>query len=61
MGVALFTTLVGSVLGGIWLQVHYQMLLRAVTDLVVRIVEHAEVEVIPELTVNREAGGVDAS
>lgn len=61
MGVALFTTLVGSVLGGIWLQVHYQMLLRAVTDLVVRIVEHAEVEVIPQLTVNREAGAADAS
>ena len=61
MGVALFTTLVGSVLGGIWLQVHYQMLLRAVTDFVVRVVEHAEIELIPKLAVSREAGGVDAS
>jgi hypothetical protein len=61
MGVALFTTLVGSVLGGIWLQVHYQMLLRAVTDFVVHVVEHAEIELIPKLAVYREAGGVDAS
>ena len=61
MGVALFTTLVGSVLGGIWLQVHYQMLLRGVTDLVVRVVEHAEIELIPKLAINLEAGGVDAS
>ena len=60
MGVALFTTLVGSVLGGIWLQVHYQMLLRGVTDFVVRVVEHAEIELIPQLAVHGEAGGVDA-
>ena len=61
MGVALFTTLVGSVLGGIWLQVHYQMLLRAVTDFVVRVVEHAEIELIPKLVVHGEAGAGGAS
>ena len=61
MGVALFTTLLGSVLGGIWLQVHYQMLQRAVTNLVVDIVEHAEVELIPKLTVDWEAENADAS
>lgn len=47
MGIALFTTLVGSVLGGLWLQIHYQMLQNAVTALMVRIVEHAEVALIP--------------
>jgi hypothetical protein len=53
MSVALFTTLAGSLLGGIWLQVHYQLLLRAATRLLVEVVEHAEVEVIPALTVTR--------
>jgi hypothetical protein len=50
MGVALFTTLVGSILGGLWLQLHYQMLARAVGGLVVEIVERADVDVIPELS-----------
>ncbi len=49
MGVALFTTLVGSVLGGLWLQVHYQMMMKAVLRLVLRIVEKADVEIIPSL------------
>jgi len=49
MGVALFTTIVGSILGGLWLGVHYQLLLRAVTGLVIGIVEKAEIEVIPRL------------
>ena len=42
MGVALFTTLVGSILGGIWLQVHYQLLFRASARLALDIIEHAE-------------------
>ena len=50
MGVALFTTLVGSILGGLWLQLHYQMLTRAVSALVIEIVEHADVELIPQLS-----------
>lgn len=49
MGIALFTTLVGSILGGIWLAVHYQILLRAVGGLVVDIVEKAEIEIIPRI------------
>jgi len=49
MGVALFTTLVGSILGGLWLQVHYHLLSRGVTTLVVEIVEHAELEFLPAL------------
>ena len=49
MGVALFTTLVGAILGGLWLQIHYQMLVRAVGGLVVDIVERADIEVIPEI------------
>ncbi|MDP6516193.1 MAG: MotA/TolQ/ExbB proton channel family protein [Alphaproteobacteria bacterium] len=49
MGIALFTTLVGSILGGIWLQLHYQLLLRAVANLVVHIVERADIEIIPAL------------
>jgi len=49
MGVALFTTLVGSILGGLWLQVHYQMMMKAVLRLAIRIVEKAEVEIIPAL------------
>ncbi|MEE8303822.1 MAG: MotA/TolQ/ExbB proton channel family protein [Candidatus Tectomicrobia bacterium] len=60
MGIALFTTLVGSVLGGIWLQVHYQMLQRAVTNLVIDIVEHVEVDILPKLAVAREADNSDA-
>ena len=50
MGVALFTTLVGSILGGLWLQLHYQMLTRAAGALVIEIVEHADVELIPKLS-----------
>ena len=49
MSVALFTTLVGSVLGGLWLQVHYQILLKAISTLVFQIVERAELEIIPGL------------
>ena len=49
MGVALFTTLAGAILGGLWLQVHYQLLVRAVGGLVVDVVEHADVEIIPEI------------
>jgi len=49
MGVALFTTLVGSILGGLWLQLHFQMLSRAINGLVVDIVEQADIEVIPSL------------
>lgn len=49
MGVALFTTLVGAILGGLWLQIHYQMLTRAVGGLVVDIVEHADIDVIPQI------------
>ncbi len=49
MGVALFTTLVGAILGGLWLEIHYQMLSRAAGGLAIDIVEHADVEVIPEL------------
>ena len=49
MGMALFTTLVGSILGGLWLQVHYQMLMKAVMRLVIRIVTKADVEIIPSL------------
>ena len=49
MGVALFTTLVGAILGGLWLQVHYQMLTRAAGGLVVDIVERADIELIPDL------------
>lgn len=55
MGVALFTTIVGSILGGLWLGVHYQMLLRAVSSLVIHIVEKAEIEVIPRLAAGTEA------
>ena len=49
MGVALFTTLVGAILGGLWLQLHYQILERAIAGLVVDVVEHADIEIIPEL------------
>ena len=49
MGVALFTTLVGAILGGLWLQIHYQMLTRAAGGLVVDVVERADIEVIPEI------------
>ena len=56
MGVALFTTLVGSVLGGLWLQLHYQMLARAIGGLMADIVEHADMELIPDLA---KAGGDD--
>ena len=49
MGVALFTTLVGAVLGGVWLQLHYQILERAIAGLVVDVIEHADIEIIPEL------------
>jgi hypothetical protein len=52
MGVALFTTIVGSILGGLWLGVHYQMLLRAVTGLVIGVVEKAEIEIIPRMHTN---------
>jgi hypothetical protein len=60
MGIALFTTLVGSVLGGIWLQVHYHMLQRAITNLVIDIVERAEVDIIPKLAVTWGADNIDA-
>jgi hypothetical protein len=56
MGVALFTTIVGSILGGLWLGVHYQMLLRAVSSLVINIVEKAEIEVIPRMAAEAEPG-----
>ena len=56
MSVALFTTLVGSVLGGLWLQVHYQLLLRAVSTLVFQIVERAELDIIPGLSAGGEPG-----
>jgi hypothetical protein len=56
MGVALFTTIVGSILGGLWLGVHYQMLLRAVSSLVINIVEKAEIEVIPRMAAEVEHG-----
>ena len=49
MGVALFTTLVGAILGGLWLQIHYQMLSRAVGGLVVDTVECADIEIIPKI------------
>ena len=49
MGVALFTTLVGAILGGLWLQLHYQILERAIAGLVVDVIEHADIEIIPEL------------
>lgn len=55
MGVALFTTLVGSVLGGLWLQVHYQMLIKAGSYLLFGIVDRAEVEVIPRLATGRDS------
>jgi len=54
MGVALFTTLVGSVLGGLWLQLHYQMLVRAIGGLMADIVEHADMELIPDLAKARD-------
>ena len=47
MGVALFTTLLGSIFGGIWLQLHYEILSSSVERLVIAIVEQAEVELIP--------------
>ena len=50
MGVALFTTLVGAILGGLWLQLHYQLLEKAIAGFVVDVVEHADIELIPELT-----------
>lgn len=59
MGVALFTTLVGAILGGLWLQVHYELLVRAVGGLVVDVVEHADVEIIPEIA--RATGGGTAT
>lgn len=46
MGVALFTTLVGSILGGIWLQVHYQLLFGAASRLALDIIEHAELDLV---------------
>ena len=49
MGVALFTTLVGAILGGLWLQLHYQLLEKAIAGFVVDVVEHADIELIPEL------------
>ena len=51
---ALFTTLVGSVLGGLWLQLHYQMLVRAIGGLMADIVEHADMELIPDLAKVRD-------
>ncbi len=54
MGVALFTTLVGSVLGGLWLQLHYQMLVRAIGGLMADIVEYADMELIPDLANARD-------
>jgi len=56
MGVALFTTLVGTILGGLWLQIHYQMLSRAVGGLMVDVVEHADIEIIPEIVRGMTAG-----
>ena len=50
MGVALFTTVVGAILGGLWLQLHYQLLEKAIAGFVVDVVEHADIELIPELT-----------
>lgn len=50
MGVALFTTLLGSIFGGIWLQLHYEILSSSVERLVINIVEEAEVNLIPNLT-----------
>ena len=50
MGVALFTTLVGAILGGLWLQLHYQLLEKAIAGFVVDVVEHADIALIPELT-----------
>ena len=49
MGVALFTTLVGAILGGLWLEIHYQMLARAAGGLANDIVEYADVEIVPAL------------
>ncbi len=61
MSVALFTTLVGSVLGGLWLQVHYQILLRAISTLVFQIVERAELDIIPGLPAGGEPGATPES
>jgi len=59
MGTALFTTVVGSILGGLWLQIHYIMLARTVNGLVIELVEQAEIEIIPGLM--RRAGAVDVA
>ncbi len=50
MGVALFTTLVGSILGGIWLQLHYQLLFRTSARLALEIVEHAELAILRDMS-----------
>jgi hypothetical protein len=55
LGVAPFTTLTGSILGGVWLGVHHQLLSRAATALVIGIVERAEIEVIPRLVTGAES------
>jgi hypothetical protein len=58
LGVAPFTTLVGSILGGVWLGVHHQLLMRAASALVVGIVEKAEIEVIPRLATGVETAPI---
>jgi hypothetical protein len=54
LGIAPAATLVGSILGGLWLGVHHQLLYNAASSLVVGIVEKAEIEVIPRLTVGAD-------
>ena len=49
LGIAPAATLVGSILGGLWLGVHHQLLYNAASALVVGIVEKAEIEVIPRM------------
>ena len=53
MGVALFTTLMGSIFGGIWLQLHYEILSSAIDRLVVLVIEKAESELIPSIIKNK--------
>jgi hypothetical protein len=61
LGVAPFTTLTGSILGGVWLGIHHQLLMRAATSLVIAIVERAEIEVIPQIATGRDPAALSSS
>ena len=53
MGVALFTTLLGSIFGGIWLQLHYEILASSTERLIINIIEKSEVDLLPSFKIKK--------